>query len=1370
MFFRIVNLNFLKKNQEKIKTIKDSVDNRFNIEFINGNVVRASISLSLSSILAGDCLRILFLSKSEHLSNLASSLLYKLLEEKSSEKEWNRLKQEILVEFEEPISDNDWNYLLQSQYHQTQKLKLKQLKALIISKEQNTFAFEHQNQSSEKSISHEHLSCILIAFHLLYENYKLNMVHWKYLSSLVIINFQIALKMEWISYLDHYTRDFGEIFLTSQIANLKDKFQSFTQLKESNYPDVPNIYQWLLSQILKINCSPFPSINSELSPCSWTRKICRIFQVINTGKDDSYKLPHAKSWNSKILPDSNELLKEKIIWIMSEENIQVQDLYNLPFGIAVPLFEILHQSRQNPINFLPLSSYLLMQREDIAKQMIEIQEIDSNLQVKSLTSSYSNINQNQNSLEPIQENVKNEFGLEHETSFMRFNRDLRLKEIMRVLSSWNLVSISIPSQPGQTDHDLIQEQQKKLLTLSRRTLAVCVGRGMFTLSTTEPLLFEPIKVPPFNLNGKLAGTKTSVTLDPNSIPPETLTWPEFHNGVAAGLRITPDKGKVTNVWIVYNKPEELTNSYAGVLLALGLQGHLSALSFTIIYDYLSTGHELTSLALLLGLAVSKRGTMDASIAKLLSVHVPSLHPPSSTDLDVPTNVQISALLAIGFLYEGTCHRHITEILLEEIDRKPEGTHEFHNFRESYSLTAGLALGLVLLGNGTSGPGIVDLQIEDRLTRFIFGGEKTQFVAPNSNQQLKHHFQYMNEKANSSSYSNFTRTNSTFGNYQKSILVLEGNKTNIDITAPGSILALGLIFLKTNNKSVALRLNTPNTYSLLSNVRSDFILLRVLSRNLILWDSIEATEEWISDQIPQVIQNVLGKNPPNTTHSSDELEILLQAHANILAGCCLSLGIRYAGTADQIAHDLLFRYVEYFLSLQKNNEWQSYYGSYLLETCLDVSVLGLALVMAGTGNLSTFRLFRKLRKRHGSEIATYGSCMAIHMAIGFLFLGGGRFTISTSSNTNIAALVISLYPHFPMNCNNNRYHLQAFRNLYVLATNKRCIECRDVDTNQLCYVPLEITLKSNELQKKTETVLSVVAPTLVPVEFEAIKCIKIVSPRYWQYTIQMNSKQARSIFKDQVIYVKKKLSFLDYISDPYGHQSILSRSMPKFALKDLEITLTDDQEEEEEPPFFSSAQKSFREFVDAFSNDEKLVPFASYFSSERDKWSSHDIFFTQLLYDCFTQDKLQILPIYLTLYQKFLKRGNGNEKTLEQLNPQLIWNIKLLSSFYQSCFHSNFHKDQFKIVEPLISWTFIERILNQIENFFENFQIELEKYLKAKDNLFLGFSFQPPFSDQLFGSFLIYKEIPDSSVLFEKKKNASIQFQAFTNFFFLHKRE
>lgn len=44
-------------------------------------------------------------------------------------------------------------------------------------------------------------------------------------------------------------------------------------------------------------------------------------------------------------------------------------------------------------------------------------------------------------------------------------------------------------------------------------------------------------------------------------------------------------------------------------------------------------------------------------------------------------------------------------------------------RESYALTAGLALGLVTLGRGETAPGLTDLKLPDILHRYMTGGRR-----------------------------------------------------------------------------------------------------------------------------------------------------------------------------------------------------------------------------------------------------------------------------------------------------------------------------------------------------------------------------------------------------------------------------------------------------------------------------------------------------------------------------------------------------------------------------------------------------------------------------------------------------------------------
>lgn len=85
------------------------------------------------------------------------------------------------------------------------------------------------------------------------------------------------------------------------------------------------------------------------------------------------------------------------------------------------------------------------------------------------------------------------------------------------------------------------------------------------------------------------------------------------------------------------------------------------------------------------------------------------------------------------------------------------------------------------------------------------------------------------------------------------LVIEGNLPNLDVTAPGGILGLALMYLQTNDRSVAALFDIPATAFALDLVRPDFILLRMLGRCLVLWDSIRPTATWIGSQLPPLIK-------------------------------------------------------------------------------------------------------------------------------------------------------------------------------------------------------------------------------------------------------------------------------------------------------------------------------------------------------------------------------------------------------------------------------------------------------------------------------------------------------------------------------------
>lgn len=125
-----------------------------------------------------------------------------------------------------------------------------------------------------------------------------------------------------------------------------------------------------------------------------------------------------------------------------------------------------------------------------------------------------------------------------------------------------------------------------------------------------------------------------------------------------------------------------------------------------------------------------------------------------------------------------------------------------------------------------------------------------------------------------------------------------------LVSPGATLALGLMFIKSNNTSVAARLALPDTHFLLDYVRPDMLMLRVISRALVLWDTVLPTTAWVKAQIPDFIRQAFDSLPLASSgraglDPSIDRQSIRQAHANIVAGACFALGLRYASTGESM---------------------------------------------------------------------------------------------------------------------------------------------------------------------------------------------------------------------------------------------------------------------------------------------------------------------------------------------------------------------------------------------------------------------------------------------------------------------------------------
>uniref|UniRef100_A0A673CEJ0 Anaphase promoting complex subunit 1 n=1 Tax=Sphaeramia orbicularis TaxID=375764 RepID=A0A673CEJ0_9TELE len=1083
-----------------------------------------------------------------------------------------------------------------------------------------------------------HIPSLFYVLHLLYEELQLDELQRASTSSLVCLLQQLARDLQLDAYVDLYWRDYPSLISGFNESCLIDQAQ-IGQMQRPSFltAEPPCVFSWLSNCLRGEEIPPFPYLPGI---CQRTKLLVLSYALYIIG-DEFATSAEVSKYLFKLSAGQCML---DILLYSSGLGFTLKDLESVPFGVALPIREAIYRCREQPCSDWSEEVCLLIGRQDLTKQAHKM------TLAKSKSSVGSGLSLEPPATTEVDEEEDGMSDIIQEVTGLIWSQDLRIQEVRRLLQSSRPVRVSVVQLPEVSDHEYIEEKENKLLQLCQRTMALPVGRGLFTLFSYQPVPTEPLPVPKLNLTGRAPPRNTMVDLNSGNIdvPPNMTSWPSFHNGVAAGLKIAP-ASQVDSAWIAYNKPKspELANEYAGFLMALGLNGHLTKLATLNIHDYLTKGHEMTSIGLLLGVSSAKLGTMDMSVTRLLSIHIPALLPPTSTELDVPHNVQVAAVIGIGLVYQGTGHRHNAEVLLSEIGRPPGPEMEYCTDRESYSLAAGLALGMVCLGHGSNLIGMTDLNVPEQLYQYMVGGHRRAQAGANR------------ERHKSPSYQ-----------------IKEGDTINVDVTCPGATLALAMIYLKTNNRSIADWLKPPDTWFLLDFIKPEFLLLRTLARCIIMWDEILPNTEWVKSNIPQVRKYTLISSFLGTFDPSEDInmETMAQAQDYITAGACMALGLRFAGSANSDAFDLTFC-ISCFLSLICT-------GFYNLQTGLSMILLAMSMVMAGTGNLKVLQLCRFFHKRTGGEM-NYGFHMAHHMALGLLFLGGGRYTLSTS-NSAIAALLCALYPHFPAHSTDNRYHLQALRHLAVLAAEPRLLVPVDVDSLKPCYALLEVTYKETKWYE--ETTVELMAPTMLP-ELHLLKRVKVKGPRYWELSVDLSkeTQHLKSILsRDGVLYVKLRAGQLPYKDDPQGWKSLLASTVNHR----------------------NSGVGAFKpEAISTLTSEPALVSFAEFFCKDSDGMKHREdtlVLFSAMLYECVTQECPEMLPTYIAIEQAVgaLRRGD-----LLQTFP--LWQMRLVVELWDSRVLQGSHSRH----GALLTSEFLPVMKNMVD-------VALDSWLKGEDRISL----------------------------------------------------
>lgn len=432
------------------------------------------------------------------------------------------------------------------------------------------------------------------------------------------------------------------------------------------------------------DAGPFPTLPRSCGALQSTRRLCRFYSILCNGGDDAsqdtYSVTGIASANgSRGFRHVGGGVGERLVAAMVDEGYGVDDLEHGQLGLTLPLLEVLHASRgQAPADW-PAAAQELVGREDLSalRQMLKAGhsgggDDDADDQNARVQESFGQEGgywaegriSGSGAGNRIATSVGGHAGVVakagsssgsggsgngeasdldglawlDEVSSLRFGRDRRVREACRLLRGSRPVRFHVERSPESNDHDHQQRQQARLLQLAMRTLAGPTGRGMLTLGTLAPLLAEPLPIPPLCLAGRIrkpADVVVNLDVSTAGVTGDTTLWAEFHNGVAAGLRLWHEwssgggrgghqaggfeDGRISRTWITYNRPAGgANNAHGGLLMALGLQGHLSSLAMTDIYEYLTLGQESTTVGVLLGMAAARRCSADLSTHKASS--------------------------------------------------------------------------------------------------------------------------------------------------------------------------------------------------------------------------------------------------------------------------------------------------------------------------------------------------------------------------------------------------------------------------------------------------------------------------------------------------------------------------------------------------------------------------------------------------------------------------------------------------------------------------------------------------------------------------------------------------------------------------------
>lgn len=768
-----------------------------------------------------------------------------------------------------------------------------------------------------------------------------------------------------------------------------------------------NLYQYILYYLLhsqyKINDITFENIYLEQFPLNIDDIMNWCSLCIKGSATVGFPLLFpfsSKLCKTLTLPNSINNFCD-IVENADHAKLKLNDLENIQPGINYVLKNSFRLTAKNPPSSWPLAAYKLIGREDIK--------------------------------------LLHEYLDKGETDNVLFYEqpDLRFIEVERLLQSSLPLTVDVERPNGIDDIKFQSMLVQRLKTLLEKQWSLSIGRSLFNIQTFHPLISQSIVTKEINIYGYTYNGE-KLTPGDDYLTDEILEWPQFHNGVSDSLTVI----KAEHNWIMDIISKDTTPYTAGVVYGFGVSGLLKKLWKSDYFQYFDSTNMKTInvISLILGLGICYRGTKDMSISQMISRYVPSL---SFTNFEEEPSqlIQASSIIGLGFLYESSCQRNLTEAFMKII----EISSSFENPIQSFA--AGISIGLINLGQGDKS--IVFKDIREKLCSILNGNKSDD---------------YSGEKI------------ITFGN------------TDFYSVSPSVILALTLGYLSTNNERIKRVLSLPEDPSFVNSMLPDIVLLRTMGSLLIDSDPSKSLNFIITQGLEP---NIL---------------------ASVVTGFAIACGIKNAGTLNIKAYERIFAIAKCLCLLEKTPFDFTDCNTSLRENYLSVVILSCSLIIAGTCKVSFLRFIRYVRRRQistNSQQFVYGFHTILSMAIGVLNMGKGRFTLGRD-NSQIASILISIYPRLSRHISDNDFYLQPLRYLITTASIPRVLEIRDADTNKIVNI-----LTSIGINDGTELPLN--TPHVLP-PFETITFIKINNNKY--YNINLEPNPFTNNFIRPIIWVKK----------------------------------------------------------------------------------------------------------------------------------------------------------------------------------------------------------------------------------------------------------